>query len=51
MLNRSLSIEIQEEGIIAIEVNLGWVQTDMGGQNAGLPPKQSIREVIDNVLN
>lgn len=51
MLNRSLSIEIEKEGIIAIVVNPGWVQTGMGGQNAGLTPEQSVREVIDNVLN
>ena len=51
MLNRSLSIEIEEEWIIAIVVNPGWVQTDMGGQHAGLNPEQSVREVIDNVLN
>ena len=50
MLNRSLSIEIKDEGIIAIVVNPGWVQTDMGGANAGLTPEQSVRSVIDNAL-
>jgi NAD(P)-dependent dehydrogenase (short-subunit alcohol dehydrogenase family) len=51
MLNRSLSIELKDEGIIAIVVNPGWVQTDMGSSRAHLTPEQSVRGVIDNVLS
>lgn len=51
MLNRQLSIDVKDEGITCIVVNPGWVQTDMGGANAGLTPQASVRGVIDNVLN
>ncbi|MEL6181872.1 MAG: SDR family oxidoreductase [Myxococcota bacterium] len=51
MMNRAMAIEVKEEGIIALVVNPGWVVTDMGGQKATLTPEQSVRGVIDNVLN
>ncbi|MEM7183883.1 MAG: SDR family oxidoreductase [Spirochaetota bacterium] len=51
MMNRALSLEIEEEGIISVVVNPGWVQTDMGGQKASLTPEQSVRGMIENVIN
>lgn len=50
MMNRALSIELRDEGIIAVVVNPGWVQTDMGGQTADLTPEQSVGGLIDNVM-
>lgn len=50
MMNRAMALEIKEEGIIAVVVNPGWVQTDMGGNNAKLTPEESVRGIINNVL-
>ncbi len=51
MMNKAMALELQDEGIIAIVVNPGWVQTDMGGTKAPLITKQSVRGLIDNVIN
>jgi NAD(P)-dependent dehydrogenase (short-subunit alcohol dehydrogenase family) len=42
MGTKSLSIDVQPRGIIAVVLCPGWVQTDMGGPNATLTPEQSI---------
>jgi NAD(P)-dependent dehydrogenase (short-subunit alcohol dehydrogenase family) len=52
MLNRALAFDVLPFGIIAIVVNPGWVQTDMGGPNARLSPVESVRgllQVVDNL--
>lgn len=51
MMNRNLSIELKAEGVISVVVNPGWVQTDMGGDGADLTAEQSVRGLIDNVVN
>ena len=51
MMNRNLAVELKDEGIIAVVVNPGWVQTDMGGESADLTTDQSVRGLIDNVVN
>ena len=51
MMNRAMSIELQDDGIITLVLNPGWVQTDMGGDAADLTAEQSVRGAIDNVLN
>lgn len=51
MMNRNLAIELKEEGIISLVVNPGWVQTDMGGDAADLTSEQSVRGLIDHVVN
>lgn len=42
MFTRSLSAELADEGFIAVTMDPGWVQTDMGGSSAPLTPEQSI---------
>jgi NAD(P)-dependent dehydrogenase (short-subunit alcohol dehydrogenase family) len=42
MAYRSLSIDLNSRGIIAVVLCPGWVQTDMGGASAPLTPEQSI---------
>lgn len=52
MLTRTLAFGLREEGIIAVVMHPGWVQTDMGGANASLPPERSVAgllKVIDQL--
>ena len=49
---KSLSIDLKEENFIAVALHPGWVQTDMGGPNALIDTKTSVKgliEVIDNL--
>jgi NAD(P)-dependent dehydrogenase (short-subunit alcohol dehydrogenase family) len=52
MSYHNLALDLKERGIIAIVINPGWVQTDMGGPRAALAPSVSIaamRKVFDEV--
>lgn len=40
---KSLSLDLKDRGVIAVALHPGWVQTDMGGENAPTPPRESIR--------
>ena len=51
-VNKSLSIDLADKGIISIVISPGWVRTDMGGPNATVDTVDSvsgIREVINNL--
>jgi NAD(P)-dependent dehydrogenase (short-subunit alcohol dehydrogenase family) len=43
---KSLAIDLQPRGVIAVALHPGWVQTDMGGADADLHPADSVRAVI-----
>jgi NAD(P)-dependent dehydrogenase (short-subunit alcohol dehydrogenase family) len=48
----NLALDLKDRGIIAIVINPGWVQTDMGGTHAPLTPSASIaamRKVFDGL--
>jgi NAD(P)-dependent dehydrogenase (short-subunit alcohol dehydrogenase family) len=52
MSYHNLALDLKERGIIAIVINPGWVQTDMGGRGAPLKPDVSIsamRKVFDGL--
>lgn len=46
MLTRSLAFDLQDDGIIAVAVHPGWVQTDMGGSHAPVTPGESAAGII-----
>lgn len=50
VLNKSMALEIKNDGIISVNVNPGWVQTDMGGQKAQFTPAQAVHQLITNVV-
>ncbi len=52
MLNRSMALDLAQQGIIAVVLHPGWVRTDMGGRGASLSVDESVAgllEVIDGL--
>ena len=49
VFNKSMANELKEENIICVNVNPGWVQTDMGGQKAQLTTEQSVQSILAQV--
>ena len=47
MLTRMLSFELKRDNVTVISMHPGWVQTDMGGQNARLTPPASASGIIE----
>lgn len=50
VFNKSMANELKQDGIICVNVNPGWVQTDMGGANAHFSPAEAVRNIMENVL-
>ena len=46
MANRSMSVDLRRDGLIAVVMNPGWVQTDMGGSRAPTKVDDSVRAII-----
>ena len=50
-LTKILSIELKDRGIKINAICPGWVQTDMGGRNATLTVRESVKKIADFALN
>lgn len=46
MMSKSLAVDLRPEGISSFVINPGWVQTDMGGDNAPTPVDESVRGIL-----
>lgn len=46
IINKSLSIDLANEGVTATLLHPGWVVTDMGGQNAPTKVEDSVAGMI-----
>jgi NAD(P)-dependent dehydrogenase (short-subunit alcohol dehydrogenase family) len=51
MLNRCMAFELINDKVTSIVVHPGWVKTDMGGAGAPLSTTQSVKGMIENLLN
>ncbi|CAB02866.1 DeHydrogenases, Short chain [Caenorhabditis elegans] len=48
MFGRTLAIDLQDDHILVVNFCPGWVQTDMGGQEAMLTVEQSTSELVSS---
>jgi NAD(P)-dependent dehydrogenase (short-subunit alcohol dehydrogenase family) len=46
MMNRSLAVDLRDQGIVTCVINPGWVKTDMGGKHAETPVEDSVRGIL-----
>lgn len=51
MYTKTLSIRLEEKGIIVASIHPGWVETDMGGKGAEFKPYQSAENVYNKIVN
>ena len=47
MVGRAMAFDLAEQGGVSVQINPGWVQTDMGGQRAKLTPEESVKGILD----
>lgn len=50
VFNKSMDNELRQEKIICVNVNPGWVQTDMGGQKAKFTAEESVKNILNNII-
>lgn len=49
MANKSMSVDYGPKGLVAVVMNPGWVQTDMGGAGAPLTVKDSVGKMLETI--
>lgn len=49
-VTRSMSVDLQSDGILVTSIHPGWVKTEMGGRNATLTVEESVSNIIKTVL-
>ena len=47
MMNKSLALELADEGFTCVVMHPGWVRTRMGGDQAPVTPEQSVAGLLD----
>jgi NAD(P)-dependent dehydrogenase (short-subunit alcohol dehydrogenase family) len=47
---KSLSIDLKNDGIMAVNMHPGWVKTDMGGPKAPLEVEESCNNMVQTIL-
>ncbi|XP_051169827.1 C-factor [Leptopilina boulardi] len=48
---KSMSVDLKENGILAVCVHPGWVKTDMGGSQAPLEIENSVEDILNTLQN
>ena len=46
MLNKSLALELADQGITSVVIHPGWVQTRLGGENAAITVEDSVTGMV-----
>lgn len=47
MVTRAAAHDLRDDGIVVVSMHPGWVQTDLGGVQATLSPRESVRGIKD----